>query len=186
MAWEPTSGADPVSAEFANEFAQAYGDAWNSRDPDRLVALLSEDVRWEDPASPEGGLRGRDAVRRLVESYWRAMPDLEFEWLDGSGSPNPCLSIDRTQVAMPWRGRGTMTGPLEPPGFAPTNGRVEMVGVDVCEFRGGLACHVRSFSDTAPVARQIGAMPPPGSGGERLGVLLQRVAARKLRRKAAR
>lgn len=32
------------------------------------------------------------------------------------------------------------------------------------------------------VARQIGALPPPGSAGEHLGVLLQRLAARKKRR----
>lgn len=79
-----------------------------------------------------------------------------------------------------------MTGPLYPPGFAPTNGRVKMAGIDVCEFRDHLACHVGCFSETAPVARQIGAMPLPGSGSERFGVLLQRLAARKLRRKAPR
>jgi len=38
--------------------------------------------------------------------------------------------------------------------------------------------------ERGPAIRQIGAAPAPGSGGERIGVLMQRLLARRMRGKA--
>jgi hypothetical protein len=77
-----------------------------------------------------------------------------------------------------------MTGPLDPPGFAPSGGKVESRGIDIHEFRDGLIAHVYTATDVASVAGQIGAMPPPGTIGEKLGVNVQKLMARRLRKKA--
>jgi ketosteroid isomerase-like protein len=187
----PTVGAAPldiVTVEFARDFAHRFLAAWNSHDPQQLLALSTEDVLWEDPyIVPDGRARGHDAVHAWLRSVWRAFPDLHFSLLDAEdGAPMSglYLSGDRTRVAAPWFGAGTMRGPLEPPGFAPTGRRIDQIGVDLWAFRGGKVCHVRTLTDVLAVARQIGAAPLPGSLGERLGVLLQHVAAWRSRRRA--
>jgi hypothetical protein len=109
------------------------------------------------------------------------MPDLTFA-IDGSIH----LALDRPSVMVGWRGTGTMTGRLNPPGFSPTNGPVEMTGADTHWLRNGLLARVRTVTDVMAVGRQIGAAPAPGSGTEGISTLMQRLAARKLRRTAAR
>jgi steroid delta-isomerase-like uncharacterized protein len=173
------SGRAQISQEQARDWVERFFAGWNSHDPDQLLALATEDVVWEDPFIPDGLLRGRAAVREWLSSIWVAMPDLTFELVG-----DPFISIDGTQIAAAWKGTGKMTGPLEPPGFAPTGGRIEITGIDIHEFDGELVRRVATATDTMGMGRQIGAAPPPGSGGERVGVLMQRLTARRLRRKA--
>ena len=104
------------------------------------------------------------------------MPDLIFE-LNGLLH----LAEDGRSVMAAWRGVATMTGPLDPPGFAPTGQRVEMFGVDTHWIKDGRLVRVRTVTDVMAVARQIGAAPEPGTMAERAGVLVQRLAARRLR-----
>jgi len=169
--------SDPVSAESARSLADGLLAAWNSHDAERLVALSDPTVRWEDPSIPGGRLDGHDALRDWLAGTWRALPDLTFEW-DGPLH----LAEDGRSVMAAWRGVATMTGPLNPPGFAPTGQRVEMSGADTLWIKDGRLVRVRSVSDVMAVARQIGAAPEPGTMAERVGVLVQRLAARRLRR----
>ncbi len=168
--------SDPVSAESARYFADNFLAAWNSHDPERLVALSDPAVRWEDPYIPGGQLDGHDALREWLTSTWRALPDLTFEW-DGPLH----LAADGHSVMAAWSGVATMTGPLDPPGFAPTGQRVQMSGVDTHWVRNGRLVRVRTVTDVMAVARQIGAAPEPGTMAERAGVLVQRLAAWRLR-----
>jgi hypothetical protein len=117
--------SDPVSAESARSFADVFLAAWNSYDPERLVVLSDPAVRWEDPYIPGGRLDGHDALRKWLTGSWRTLPDLTFEW-DGPLH----LAEDGRSVMAAWKGVATMTGPLDPPGFAPTGQRMEMFGVD--------------------------------------------------------
>ncbi len=75
-----------------------------------------------------------------------------------------------------------MTGPLEPPGFAPTNRRVTFCGDDHWDFHGQVVCRTEAIYDLNAVAVQLRAAPPPGSAGERLAVILQRLQAWQSRR----
>jgi hypothetical protein len=56
-------------------------------------------------------------------------------------------------------------------------------GIDVWEFRDGRVARYWAYYDVTAIARQIGALPPPGSIGERATVMLQRVQAAALRRR---
>lgn len=169
-----------ITPEFARQWADRFVSAWNSHDPERLLSLVTDDVVWEDPfITPDGRLEGKPPLRAWLESVWRSMPDLEFSVIG-----EPCISLDGTRVMAAWKGGGRMTGPLDPPGFAPTGGRVEMTGVDAHEFRGDLLRRVWTITDLNAIAVQIGAAPPPGSLGERLGIFMQKLMARRLRRKA--
>lgn len=173
---------DELPPEQLGEYAAQFLHAWNSHDPSRLIALSHPDVLWEDPFIADGGkLIGHDALRGWLESVWVSMPDLTFE-IDGSLH----LALDRRSVMVGWPGTGTMTGPLDPPGFAPTHGRVEMTGADTHWLRNGLLAHVRTVTDVMTVGRQIGAAPAPGSAAERFGTVMQHLAARKMRRATGR
>lgn len=173
-----TTETDQLTAEFVRAFAPKFLDAWNSRDATRLTALSHANVVWEDPFIPAGSLVGHDALAQWVYRIWRAMPDLRFEIVD-----DVHVALDGKSLMVSWRGTGTMTGPLEPPGFAPTNNPVHMAGADTHWFHDGLLTHVRTVTDTTAVARQIGAAPEPGTYAERLGVLMQRLVARRARRR---
>jgi steroid delta-isomerase-like uncharacterized protein len=173
---EATRVQGGITAERARAWATRFVDAWNSHDPEQLLALATEDVVWEDPFIVGGTLRGKAALRDWLTSLWRATPDLRFEVVG-----EPFISLDGTQLAAAWTGSGRFTGPLNPPGFAPTNRQIEMTGVDIHEFEGELVKRVHTETDAMALGRQIGAAPAPGSGGERLGVLMQKLAARRQR-----
>ncbi len=164
-----------LDERFAREFTERYGEVWNSHDADLIEPLVTEDIVWLDPALPEPA-RGVEEVKQFMRASWAAFPDLRFTagpmWLD----PH------EDSMTWAWRMEGTQTGPIDPPGFAPTGKRIDIDGIDVWDFADGLLQRYRAYYDMALLARQIGAMPPPGSTGERMGVLLQRTQARFARR----
>jgi steroid delta-isomerase-like uncharacterized protein len=174
---QPTAAsADALDAGFLTDFAERWHGAWNSKDASRVAALCTEDVEVVDPSQP-GPLHGHGGIRALVEQLARAFPDYEF----ATAGPMYVAASGRRAV-MPWRFTGTMTGRLDPPGFAPTNGRVTFDGLDEWEFRGELIARTRAHYDLNGAAVQIGAAPAPGTPGERLGVLVQRLEAARRRR----
>ena len=90
----------PFTAETAAQKVQAAENAWNLRDPDRVVLAYTEDTEWRNRAE---FLHGRDEVRaflqrkwakeldyRLKKSLWaftdnRIAVRFEYEWHDDSG-----------------------------------------------------------------------------------------------------
>ena len=153
---------------FVQDFVRRVGDAINSHDADAIAALCSEAIVWKDPAAPVP-LHGRDAVRHFHRTVlFRAIPDVRFELLDG-----PYLSRDGTRAVVRTRFSGTMTGPLEPPGFAPTGQRVAFETAEFWEFDGDLLTRDTVVLDMLALARQIGAVPRSGSVAERIGVVLR-------------
>jgi hypothetical protein len=79
--------------------------------------------------------------------------------------------------------RGTMSGPLDPPGFAPTGRSMEVEGVDLWTMRDGRIARYRAFYDVNDLARQLAIAPSPGSRAEQAMVRLQRLQARMLSRR---
>ncbi len=169
-----------MDASFAEGFASRWQDAVNRQAIEEIAAFCAEDIRLSDPSLIEPGT-GKAALRLLFERIWRAFPDLRFSRPD---SPNLFLAGDRDVAVARWIAAGTMTGRLDPPGYAPTNGTVRFHGIDVWLFRDGLLVDWEGIYDVTGIARQIGALPPAGGGGERLGALLQRLGARRMRRAA--
>ena len=57
----------PFTAETARQKVRLAEDAWNSRDPDRVVQVYTEDTRWRNRAEfPEG----RDQVHAFLRRKW--------------------------------------------------------------------------------------------------------------------
>ena len=154
----PTTGADPAWLE---EFEGRWADAWNSQDADAVLALMTEDIVYEDSSWPRQ-MRGHGDVREFLEHIWRGFPDLRFETLKTYVHP------ERNEAAYYWRGGGTHTGPLDPPGLKPTGKTLTLEGVDFREYRDGKVAALRICFDMAGAMRQLGVLPPTGSREERL------------------
>lgn len=161
-----------IDASFARDFLARLHAAASAQDPDTVARLCAEDVIWEDPAAPHT-LHGREAVRAFHRDImFVALPDTRVELIDG-----PYLALDGTGVAARLRISGTMTGPLSPPGFAPTGGRLAFETAEFSRFHKGLLVHHTVVLNMLDVARQIGAVPPVDSAAGRIGVWMQHVSA---------
>ena len=156
--------------------------AWNERDLDRFVALLSEDVIWHDLGMLHPPAVGRDAVRAFGETVLRAFPDFTYE----IRAPI-CVAEDGTRCVLPWTISATNTGPYEPPGLAPTGRPLRFSGFDYMEFRGGLVSRIETRFDPAEAIEQLlgtSIRPAAGSWAEWCLVRVQRVVAAWVRGRA--
>jgi steroid delta-isomerase-like uncharacterized protein len=161
----------PLDRSMLEDFARRWHDAWNRHDAEAVAALCTDDVELFDPGVQHG--RGRAAVVAWVRGLDRAFPDYRFE------APEPPYpSTDRPKAIVPWRMTATNTGPIEPPGFAPTGRRMVLEGVDHWWLRDGLVERVRVDYDLNGAMQQLGLAPTPGSAQEKAIVMAQRALAR--------
>jgi steroid delta-isomerase-like uncharacterized protein len=166
------AAGDTPSIEWIREFVDAWLAAWNSHQPGRVLSFLADDVEVRDDSWPQA-MHGHADVREFLEALWRAIPDMTFELLDG-----PYVIPGEARASFHWRGFGTFTGPMDPPGFAPTGRRWEVDGADFHEYRDGRIGNLRVAFDMMTVARQLGVMPAAGSRGERAMAAAQRGVTR--------
>jgi steroid delta-isomerase-like uncharacterized protein len=166
-------GAEPIEGmEWLREFGERYLAAWSSHDPAAVAACATEDVVWVDPALERPAV-GRDELAAFVRQSVTAFGDLSF------GEPGePGISADGRAAYVPWRMTGTNTGPIDPPGFAPTGKRIEIKGFDVWQFRDRLIWRYEAIYDFSEIARQLGLLPPRGGVAERAMVRAQRLRSK--------
>jgi steroid delta-isomerase-like uncharacterized protein len=168
MTTATTEGA--LSPAFVSDFLDRYVAAWNSHDADAITPLLTDDVSWDDPALTETA-RGPEAVRQFLRDSWVTFPDLVFD-------PAEDPAWDGDLLMFTWRMRGTMTGPMDPPGFAATGKPLVVEGIDRMRIRDGRIAEYRAFWDLMDASRQLGMMPPTGSRQEKAMATLQRFGAK--------
>jgi nuclear transport factor 2 (NTF2) superfamily protein len=97
---EPRPPLPPFTAETAAKKVRAAEDAWNSRDPDRVVGVYTEDTIWRNRAEfPRGRAEvhafltrkwARELDYRLIKELWaftgnRIAVRFAYEWHDDSG-----------------------------------------------------------------------------------------------------
>src|SRR5437588_12294908 len=161
-----------VEPEWVEEFAQRWASAWNSHDPDQVLGLLTEDIVYDDAASPET-MRGHGDVRAFMDMTWRAFPDLRFEAIG-----EPLVAPTQPRAAFWWRGTATNTGRIEPPGLAATGKRIEFEGAGFHEYRDGKIARLQIVFDMADMMVQLGVLPAPGSRGEKMVTTLGNLQTR--------
>ena len=154
-----TEGVDPA---WVADFAQDWLAAWNSHDPERLLALMADDIVYDDTAWPTT-MRGHDDVRPFLAHAWAAMPDLRFELRAG-----PYVHPHEPKAAFWWNGHATHTGALDPPGLQPTGKAIAFDGADFHEYRDGKVARLRIVFDMANAMRQLGVLPEAGGREERM------------------
>jgi steroid delta-isomerase-like uncharacterized protein len=169
MAETAATQAQELDRDWLEDFAKRWEAAWNSHEQARVLELMTDDIVYDDSAWPTT-MRGHGDVHSFLDYAWRAFPDLRFEMVDG-----PYIVPGQPKAAFYWKGTGTHTGSLDPPGFAPTGKRIEFEGADFHEYREGRVSRLRIVFDMMDVGRQIGTLPKAGSPVEKAGAAAQRL-----------
>jgi steroid delta-isomerase-like uncharacterized protein len=149
-------------------------EAWDRRDIDAWASMFTEDAVWDDPAMPRP-VEGRDALCEFAKGVFRAFPDFKLV----PRAPI-CVSADGTLCAVPWRVHATHLGPLDPPGWAPTNRSADFEGVDLLELVDGKIRRINSYFDIRSAASQfmgVDLTPPAGGFREQSLVMVQKLFA---------
>ena len=136
----------------AQELVDKQIQVFNQHDADGWVSFYAENAVLYDPQYPEP-LRGRQAIRKDIEAFFRAFPDIRFT------STDTISSGDR--VANHGVGSGTNSGPLELPTgtIQGTNKRVEIPFASFARLDGsGLIAEERRYYDLAGMLTQLGLM----------------------------
>jgi hypothetical protein len=164
-----TTGLDP---EFVEQWTRRFAEAWNRLDPDLIVPIIAEEVEWHDPVVPHV-MRNHEDARGFIRATAEAFSDYRLEWRGP-----PLISPTEPAAVMRWRMTGKMTGTWSYTGLLPTGQSFEIFGADEFTFRGELMARCRSYFDRFEMARQLGAVPPVGSRGERVMTRLQNLRTR--------
>ncbi|MGZ4617379.1 MAG: ester cyclase [Frankiaceae bacterium] len=151
-----TPGATAPPASSAARVATQLFAALDAHDLDAAAALWHPDVVEE---SATGLHRGRNAVRAEFTAFIAAMPNFSIRPLDFLAEGD--LTVVR------WWASGTHTG-AKLQGLRATGARLGFAGADLIEVKNNVIVSNTVYYDTATVARQLGALPPPGSSQERL------------------
>lgn len=177
MAEQTATPSEQLTHARAREiFLRAY-ELLNEHDTAHIPTIFTENVVFEDDAAPET-VRGHEGMKRFLSDVWTAFPDFRLELARG-----PYLAEDGG-VSAQVRMTGTMNGPLNPPGFAPSGRKVSLELGGFYEFDGDRIRAARIIINMQDAAVQLGALPPPGSPGEKVAVAVQRLQARFQRRRA--
>ena len=138
------------------QVARSYFEAVASRDAQRMAEHW--DPQGVDDIVPFGIFRGPDEIRGFFDELFAAIPDSEM-------IVDRVIADDRHAVVQ-WRLRGSFSGGsfqgLDAPGK-----HVEMRGCDVLEVEDGRITRNTAYSDGLDFARQVGMLPPQGSGVEK-------------------
>ena len=138
------------------QVAKSYFDALAARDAQKMAE------HWHPEGIEDltafGIFRGPDEIRGFFDELFAAIPDAET-------IVDRVVADDRHAVVQ-WRMRGNFSGGrfqgLDAPGKW-----VEMRGCDVLEIEDGRIVRNTAYSDGLDFARQVGMLPPQGSGVEK-------------------
>jgi steroid delta-isomerase-like uncharacterized protein len=140
---------------------------------DVVDEVVAPNAVTHDPAQPED-VRGPEGVKQQIKMYRAAFPDLQFTIEDAI--------VEGDKVVLRWSSQGTHRGDLQ--GLAPTGRTGGTTGISIDRFEDGKIVESWVNWDTLGLMRQLGAAPLPGSVGEKIGIQLQRLTARRARHKA--
>ena len=133
------SAPKPDNNLLAAEFA-----AWNSHDPDRVVACFTPDVEYEDVAFGMTS-HGSAELRQMVAGFFTNVPDMKLEIVRSS--------IEGTHGSVEWVFSGTDVGLFK------TGEKFSVRGASLFELKGNKFSRNKDLYDAATIMRQVGVLP---------------------------
>jgi steroid delta-isomerase-like uncharacterized protein len=145
-----------MSVQENTRLDEAFLATWDAHDPDRALALLSDDIVWRDVSVPEP-MHGKAAIRPYLQGWFTAFPDMSTR------TKNRVVSED--QVAAEVEFTGTNSGPMQmapgAPAMPATGKQVKGQGTYFLRVQNGKVVEVHSYPDVAGMMMQLGLLPPP-------------------------
>lgn len=181
MSSDLTSGADDAAGagsgpgDLSEASRRLLEQSFNEGNFDLIDQLVASHAINHDPATPAElrGLSGPEMFKRTVSMYRAAFPDVRI-------TVDDVIAADE-RVVLRWHSEGTHRGKLA--GFAPTGVHGSVTGISIDRWKDGKLVETWVEWDNLGLARQIGAAPPEGSVGDKIGMGLQRLMARRMRQK---
>src|SRR5262245_6089242 len=138
------SDAHPLESVIA-----AYGEAWNRRDVEAILALHTEDSVFENHTSG-GKAVGKAAIRGILEGVFAAFPDIRFDARR--------TYVRDGVVTQEWTASGTLAVPFTKGATTvqPTGKKVSWIGVDVIPFDGTLVARKDVYVDSMSFLKALG------------------------------
>ena len=129
-------------------YVDAISQAWNSHVPESVLNFYSQDYVGSDigHAAPQ---RGRHGLRDMLQTYWKAFPDLQFTVTD--------TLTEGSRLAILWVAEGTHQGPIM--NIPATGHRVQVKGMSVIHVENGLVVSGQHIWDLAGMLRHLGLLP---------------------------
>lgn len=139
---ESTTAAENSKARH-NEIVERVFSAWNSHDPEKVLAYYTDDVVYEDV--PLGVINhGKAELRKFVEETLNTFPDLNVQLVGSSIWNNHGVS------EVVWGGTDR--------GYWKTNKRFSVRMLSTFELQGGKFSRNKDFYDLAAIMRQVGVL----------------------------
>jgi predicted ester cyclase len=181
MSSDVTTGSDTAAqattgpGNLADASRRLLEESFNDGKLELADQLIAPEAVNHDPAEPADlrGLRGPELFKRTVTMYRAAFPDVRITVDDVIAAGD--------KVVLRWHSEGTHRGELA--GYAPTGARGSVTGISIDLWKDEKVVESWSEWDNLGLARQLGAAPPEGSIGEKIGVALQRLMASRMRKK---
>ena len=172
---ETTTQATAGPADPAEASRRLIEESFNEGKLELADQLIASAAVNHDPAEPARlrGLRGPEVFKQTVTMYRTAFPDVRITVDDVIAAGD--------KVVLRWHSEGTHRGELE--GLAPTGARGSVTGISIDLWKDGKVIESWSEWDNLGLARQLGAVPPEGSIGEKIGIAVQRLMAWRMRKK---
>lgn len=127
-------------------YHDAYLEAWNDHDPERVVAQFAEDGTYVDPLFDEP-IAGEEIAEFVRLSAGR-FPDFRFEQRRVLDVPDENARVEE------WTMHGTHTGMRE--GLPPTGNSIALDGASVVELGPDGIRSIRGYYDQQELADQLG------------------------------
>ncbi len=135
----------PVSSENEALVRRYVEDVYDQRRLDVADEIFAPDFTLHDPDLP-GGARGPEGMKRVVETFVGAFPDLQVSLDDEFSSGD--------KVVTRWTSMGTHQGELM--GIAPTGNRVEVTAVGIWRVAEGKIAEAWVVFDALGMMQQLG------------------------------
>lgn len=124
-------------------------DAWNSHDPERIIAYYSDDIIYNSVGTGTV-IRGKKELRKYLVSLFKIFPDVKYEFRSSFKAG------DRS--ATEWTMSGTDTAHW--PGFPPPSGkRFSTRGVSITQYQDNKIFRETEYWNIANIFIQGGQMP---------------------------
>jgi nuclear transport factor 2 (NTF2) superfamily protein len=141
---------DAERIAFLRDFADRWLAAWNSHDTEQVLALLDDDITWDDRTFWPEVIEGIDGVRRYTDRIWEVMPDVQFDEIGRFFDP------DDTRGVVLFRQHGG------PPAKVGGDARFDTHGCDIfLQFtEAGLLRRYLASYEITEMMRQLNLLPP--------------------------
>jgi steroid delta-isomerase-like uncharacterized protein len=134
-------------------------EVWNQANLAVIDELVAPNATFHDPSVPDGKFTGPEGMKRFVQIYRGAFPDVHLTVND--------QIAEGDEVCTRWTATGTHKGDLM--GIAATGKSATVTGVDIDRYQDGKVVEAWASYDMLGLLQQVGAVPSLATAGTSAG-----------------